>query len=375
MARKRKNGEGTFGKQTVNGIEYFYYKSPEGKFTRARTNKELLEKIEKKKQEEKKPCVDRKLTFYDYCTEFWLPSKKVTVEPTTYDCYETMLNGMLKPYHLANMQIPNLNPRHIQTYINELSEKYSHASIKKMWAILKMILKYGQASQELPVDFMQIQTLVNIPKESACAVETKEIPFLSEQELDMFVKEAQSDIYGINAMALIFIAYTGLRVSECIALKWLNVNLEDKYILVTESAAKIKNRGNTSTNKEVAIDKAPKSKAGNRKIPLSKQTIAVLEKLPHNSDYVFCNKQGNKLDRRNINRTLKAITSRTDINKDFTVHTLRHTYGSILLRNGVDIKVVSELLGHSQISTTYNIYIGILEEDKAADVERVFNSF
>ena len=54
-------------------------------------------------------------------------------------------------------------------------------------------------------------------------------------------------------------------------------------------------------------------------------------------------------------------------------HSLRHTYGSILLSEGVEIKKVSELLDDEDITTTYNIYIGILEKDKKDEVERVFD--
>ena len=93
-----------------------------------------------------------------------------------------------------------------------------------------------------------------------------------------------------------------------------------------------------------------------------------------NNDYVCVSKNKTKIDRRGVNKTLKAMAKKANCTiQDFTVHSLRHTYGSLLLANGVDIKIVSELLGHSDITVTYNIYIGILDEDKRKDVEKVFN--
>lgn len=59
--------------------------------------------------------------------------------------------------------------------------------------------------------------------------------------------------------------------------------------------------------------------------------------------------------------------------KEYTPHSLRHGYRSILISNGVDIKIVSELLGHSDVAFTYNVYIGILKKDKINAIKNVFN--
>ena len=92
------------------------------------------------------------------------------------------------------------------------------------------------------------------------------------------------------------------------------------------------------------------------------------------NDFVCCSKNGTQMMRRNVNKTLKSMIKDSGCSVvDFSAHTLRHTYGSILLANGVEIKKVSELLGHEDITTTYNIYIGILEKDKKEEVERVFD--
>ena len=70
------------------------------------------------------------------------------------------------------------------------------------------------------------------------------------------------------------------------------------------------------------------------------------------------------MTRRNIFRTLEQMLSRCDANNDLTPHALRHGFGSILLKNGVEIKTISELMGHKDIRTTYNVYIGITEQQK-----------
>ncbi len=71
-----------------------------------------------------------------------------------------------------------------------------------------------------------------------------------------------------------------------------------------------------------------------------------------------------------ISNALKMLIKKAKCDyPDYTIHGLRHTYGSLLIHKGVDIKIVSELLGHSDVAFTYNVYIGVLKEDKIKAVE------
>jgi site-specific recombinase XerD len=78
-------------------------------------------------------------------------------------------------------------------------------------------------------------------------------------------------------------------------------------------------------------------------------------------DYIMVNKLGNVINQRNLTRTLNAMLSRAKCSvEQCGLHSLRHSFGSFLILHGADIKVVSELLGHKDVSTTYNIYVHIL---------------
>lgn len=212
------------------------------------------------------------------------------------------------------------------------------------------------------------------------------MPFLSREDTEKLYQASKLKYnngvlkFGNNAKAIILILYSGMRVSEMIALKWKNVDLANKKIYVEESAAVKRNRDGNSSKTYIAYDKAPKTVDIGRTIPLPERAIEAIlwfdKKYPDHkpSDYVCVTKNKTKIERRNINKTLKRMSeiSKCSTN-DFSIHSLRHTYGSILLENGVDIKKVSELLGHSDITITYNIYIGVSEKDKQSEVERVFN--
>ena len=88
---------------------------------------------------------------------------------------------------------------------------------------------------------------------------------------------------------------------------------------------------------------------------------------------VFVSEKGTPVNRRNVNRTLKSMLKKAECEvRDASVHDLRHSFGSELIKKGSDIKVVSTLLGHADISTTYNIYIHVLDE-QCVDAVNVLN--
>jgi site-specific recombinase XerD len=90
-------------------------------------------------------------------------------------------------------------------------------------------------------------------------------------------------------------------------------------------------------------------------------------------DYITVNQLGNVINQRNLTRTLKAMLTRAKCTVDKCgLHSLRHSFGSFLISHGADIKVVSELLGHKDVSTTYNIYVHILPKQHK-DVIKLFD--
>ena len=287
-----------------------------------------------------------------------------------------------KEFDLGNVQLHNLSSNIFQRYLDSLANVYSRATISKIWVIIKECVKYGEINEELPYNTTK---LVHVPKESSCKVKKKEVPFLSMDDANKLYevsKETFSNgqpIYGSNAKAVILIMYTGARVSEIVALKWKNVDIQNKILKIKESTSEKKNREENAENSYIKYDKSTKTN-NERNVPLPERAIEMIEWFDKQNpkhkqnDYVCLSSDGTQINRRNINRTLKSMAKRANCSvQDFSVHSLRHTYGSILLSQGVEIKKVSELLGHSDISTTYNIYIGILEKDKMSEVQRVFN--
>lgn len=380
---KRKNGEGTWGKKKIGKYDYHYYRDSNGNYTYGKTVKEVNEKLKAKK--DKQFILNDKTTFGEYISN-WLLTKKKNIEPTTYDCYEIMIREQIlnyKDFNLSDTQLHNINRDVFQKYLDSLANNYSRATIQKIWVIIKQCISYAEINEDIKPNSTK---LVKLPIESNVKNKKKEIPFLSMDDANKLYEISKLTfsngeyVYGNNSKAIILIMYTGMRVSEMVALKWKNVDLVNKTITIDESSAEIINRDKKDNKKYISYDKKTKTVDSNRTIPLPSRAIEAIQYFESinpkhkNNDYVCVSKNKTKIDRRGVNKTLKAMAKKANCSiQDFTVHSLRHTYGSLLLANGVDIKIVSELLGHSDITVTYNIYIGILDEDKRKDVEKVFN--
>ncbi len=130
--------------------------------------------------------------------------------------------------------------------------------------------------------------------------------------------------------------YTGLRQSELLNLKWRDIDVDKKFLVV----------GNTS-------DFVTKSKSA-RMVPLNSSVIDALSNVKKgaNDDYVFLNENGIKLNNDFASKRFKKAVRKSCMNDEIHFHTLRHSFASCLAQNGISLYVIKEILGHQNISTT-----------------------
>jgi len=164
--------------------------------------------------------------------------------------------------------------------------------------------------------------------------------FLSIEEIDrLFSSIREDDIYQLRDKSIFELLYSaGLRISEAVELKAVDVDLKNKFI-------KVMGKG----NKE-------------RIVPIGDEAIRLIEKYIRDSrpvilgsrmsEYLFISKKGGMLNRKSVWRLLKGYAKMVNIRKNITPHTLRHSFATHLLERGADLRAVQELLGHVDISTT-----------------------
>lgn len=212
---------------------------------------------------------------------------------------------------------------------------------------------------------------VSIPKESNIVVKTKEQFSLSDEEIIAFKKAAMiftsaGVVRYRDAIVCVLLVATGLRIGEMLALEWSDINFETNLIHITKTVQtglygdeKTKTKDGTKTN-------------DGRYLPMNnsiKEYLELLRKFDAyhgiKSNLVCCTRSSTPQNPKNLGRSLSQLCKRAGISENVTPHTLRHTFGSTLIRNHIGVEIVSQLLGHANIMITYNKYIHIIKEQKA----------
>ncbi len=314
-----------------------------------------------------------KLTFAELLTD-WIGNKKYELKDSSYDRLENTINNNIIPY-MGYLQIINIAPRDVQQHINMLTDKgYSYSTIKKVYNAIYASLKYA-----FEQDYIRKNPCIGIKLPKQIQRSKSNIEFFTDEEVDRIVSSATYK-YGTgrykykHGYAIIILLNTGLRVGELLALKWRNVDVDKRQLYITETRGQIKERSD-GESQYVMKDRSTKTQSSCRFVPINDKTLAALmyfKGLGYRSDYVMANSDKGVITYRNLHRVLANILKDNNINHG-SLHTLRHTFATRLFKNGIDVKVISELLGHSDISITYDIYTHVINEQKKKAVD-VLNS-
>lgn len=162
-----------------------------------------------------------------------------------------------------------------------------------------------------------------------------------------------------------------MRCGEGLALEWADVNIKKRYIMITKSLSVAKARDEEGNPiKNVKMLNYAKTDSGYRKIPLNDKAIELIEQIVKfnkankiETKYVISTETGNHVSYRNFQRKFDCMLGSLGF-KHYGLHALRHTFASKMLRSKIEVSVVSKLLGHADINTTYRTYIHIIEEQK-----------
>ena len=206
---KRKAGEGSWGKKTIKGVTYKYYRKQydnmsNPKYFYGKTEKEIKDKIKAFEEGRQSNIPDdiKKQTFGDYIINWLQNVKQSEIKRRTYDGYEDVINSQLinyKDYDIAGKQMGSLDSDIFQKYYNSLAKKYSKASIRKNYAIVKQCIKYAGAKGHISKDIIDVVTL---PSEDMVVVKKKDIPFLQRKIWKNYIKKQNELMLKVVTMVV-----------------------------------------------------------------------------------------------------------------------------------------------------------------------------
>ena len=384
--KKRNNGDGSIFKVSDNKwvatiqIGKTLDGKPKRKQFSAKTEKEVKRKLAefKKNRSIFNNVQNSQITVADYAKRF-LAFKKSALKPTSYQ----RLNSTINTYIIPNFNytlFSELTTQNIQNLINEISEKKSYSTAKKIYDCLNAMYKYdlGLPPQQQTAKFNPCSNVI-ITKNTFNISAVNEIKYFTDEE----IIKIQSEIYRCNdrngkliypyGLLYIIILNTGLRIGEILAITRNDIDLDNKTITINKNAVQIKNEDGKGY--AVVIQNNPKTFSGNRVLSLNNTCInainALFEIFP-NQECLALNSKGKPVTPQNAEKTFSQILKVCNIDsKGRKCHALRHTFATKLFEQGIDIKMVSHILGHSSSSFTRDVYISIIQKTQASVMNKI----
>ena len=292
--------------------------------------------------------MEQTLTLSCYITEWMRTFKAYSVKQSTYDRLLTSAKA-LEGFQIASMPIGEITSVHIQKYVNELAEYgYGLSTIKKQMRIVTAPLKQAAALHQIPADpavGIRLPTRENVKKDER-AVEA----YSPEEQEALFRVLDTNSRPGYAAIALMI--ETGLRVGEVLALRWKDVQIPRKRLAVRATVVRLANK------KLSYVQESAKSASSNRTIPLTPRAIALLEHQQQEkiNEWVFNNVDNERLSYEALRHQTRRLCEAAEVEYRGE-HVFRHTFATNCYYKGVNVKVLSKLLGHADVNVTYNIYV------------------
>lgn len=283
----------------------------------------------------------------------WLNEKKPYVKESTYANYSYIVYNYIIPY-VGNYNVKKLNKKVFQDLILNLHKKsLSNKTIKDIIMVIKSSLR--KVFEENKIKSFSLKLVY--PKEK----NTKTMNVLSKNEQHILMEYIIKNISDKNVGILLSLL-CGLRIGEVCALKWENIDLENKIIHITKTIQRIYIKENNTILSKVVITN-PKTIKSNRDIPINDFMYEKLINLRKNNNVFVLSGNAQYIEPRTYRNYFTKILKSLNL-RHFKYHALRHTFASNLISLKIDYKTVSELLGHSNISLTLNLYVHPSNQDK-----------
>ncbi len=289
----------------------------------------------------------------------WKADKKLYVKKSSFARYSLLLSNHLMP-HFGPMT--DIDEEKVQAFvIDKMKAGLGRKSVRDMTIVLKMILKFG-AKHKL-CDYSHID--IRYPTQRSKA----EIKALDRNDQKIIMSYLSTHITPPNLGIFICLS-AGLRIGEVCALKWEDIDIQGGVIQIRRTLQRIYVIDEGVRHTEIIID-TPKSRNSNRDIPMTEELMEIIRRkqsiVP--SHYILTDSpvpNEPRTYRNHYNKLMKQLGM-----PKLKFHGLRHSFATRCIESECDYKTVSVLLGHSNISTTLNLYVHPNMDQKKKCIEQM----
>lgn len=295
--------------------------------------------------------------------KLWREDKKQYVKKSSYAAYMLLIENHLLPVFGDSEVIEEAS---VQAFVlKKLEQGLSQKTIKDMLIVLKMILKFGAKNKWIEHNQFDIQ----YPTER----ENPQLEVLSRTNQKKIMNHIQAHFTFRNLGVYICLS-SGMRIGEICALTWEDIDVNTGIVSVRRTIQRIYTVEDGVRKTELVLD-TPKTKNSIRDIPISRDLLRILKpikKVVNNSFFVLTN-DAKPTEPRTYRSYYENFMKELDIPK-LKFHGLRHSFATRCIESNCDYKTVSVLLGHSNISTTLNLYVHPNMEQKKKAIEQMLKT-
>lgn len=298
-----------------------------------------------------------KMTFKRLAEE-WLLFKRSQIKESSYLTYKFIIeHKFIKAF--GRKTLIELTQYNFNRFVEKELKKLSNKTVKDMVTILKEVLKYGEIRYGLNFKL----SLISSP-----SVKRGEISILGDKERAKLERHCLKD-YNLRNLGILISLYTGLRIGEVCALRWKDLDFDNWTIHVAHTMQRVYD----SKKKSKVVITDPKTVSSIRRIPMARvlhDHLRELMPLYSPNAFILTGKTREWIEpmmyRYIYKRTLKLLRIKY---KKF--HCLRHTFATRCIKVGMDVKSLSEILGHANVSVTLNIYVHSSFQTKKKYINRL----
>ena len=293
--------------------------------------------------------------------KIWKEEKIIYVKESSFAAYCLLINNHLNPYF---GEMESVEESDVQNFVlAKINQGLSHKTIKDMIIVLKMILKFAVKNKLL--EFRQID--IKFPTYE----NKKDLDVLNKSEYNKILEYSKQN-FTFKNLGIYLCLTTGMRIGEICGLKWSDIDTDKGIIKIRRTVQRIYIVENNEKYTKIIEDK-PKTQNSIRDIPMASDVLKIikpLKKILNDNYYVLTNEEKPtepRTYRNYYNRLIKVL----NIN-NLKFHGLRHSFATRCIESKCDYKTVSVILGHSNISTTLNLYVHPNLEQKKKCIDQMF---
>ena len=295
--------------------------------------------------------------------EAWKEYKRPYVKQSTMAAYVLILENHVLPEFGDN---DSFHEHDVQAFVlKKIEHGMSAKSVKDILIVLKMVMKFGVKNEWMNHCEWDIKFPVNS--------QPKELEVLSVANHKKILDYVQHN-FTFMSLGIYISLSTGLRIGEICALKWSDINVADGKITVQRTIERIYMVEGEKKHTQLVIN-TPKTVNSCREIPISKELLAMVKPMKKvvNADFYVLTNEDKPTEPRTYRNYYNRLMEKLDIPK-LKYHGLRHSFATRCIEAGCDYKTVSVLLGHSNISTTLNLYVHPNMEQKKRCINKMLKS-